>query len=55
MQVGDLVRHYLSRSDLGVGIVVDFDNDKDPIIQWCDGKKAEAWHEHHVEVINESR
>ena len=61
MKVGDLVKyiHHEHRETLGLGLVLGFDDDDDPLIHFCfDGTPSpggDAFFSHDVEVINESR
>ena len=54
MNVGDLVRY--TAGPMNLGLVVDFDKDGDPIVEFFDhGLASAAYYIADIEVVNESR
>jgi hypothetical protein len=49
MEVGDLVM--ILAGDLGVGVIVEFDGDGDPLVYECESREVLAHYTHHIEVI----
>ena len=57
MKVGDLVISAINdATGLGVGIIMDFDHDDDPIVFFSQyDNEATAFYRHTLEVISEAR
>ena len=57
LKVGDLVKHNGKRTGAHLGLIVDFDEEGDPVVefyvQWV--QKARAYYTADIEVISESR
>ena len=50
MKVGDLVT-ILPDGQNGIGIIVEFDKDGDPLVYECESREVLAHYTHHIEVI----
>ena len=56
MKVGDLVKHNGKRTGEHPGLIVDFDEDGDPIVEfYVQDMESGAYYTADIEVISESR
>ena len=55
MKVGDLVKHKGARTGEPLGLIMDFDDEGDPIVEFYDARmESGAYYTADVEVISES-
>ena len=56
MKVGDLVKHIGKRTSESLGLIMDFDDEGDPIVEfYVQDMESGAYYTADVEVISESR